>query len=122
MHAVRRKAYSVLIVFLASAGMRLAEGSMDTTALRCAIACGHAMGAEKGATCCPMGETGGASFRSCSRGHDFLTAPVAPVAMLLPLMARPESPHEFDFVHPAAVPFRRSAFLRSPDKVPLRAC
>ena len=58
------------------AGLRLAVAAQDTEAMRCAIACGHAAPAAKGAACCPMSGSG-PSFRACAGGDGLALIPLA---------------------------------------------
>jgi hypothetical protein len=111
-----------LLLFLAPVGLRLATAADDAAAMRCAMACGHAMGASKGGACCPMSGApdAGPAFKSCSRGADVATAPLAFGPMLLAVIGRLPVPDGTRPLVLAASAARRSAFLRAPDKVPLR--
>ena len=61
------------------AGLRLAVAAQDTEAMRCAIACGHAASATKGAVCCPMSSAPGSgpSFKTCAGGDGLALVPLA---------------------------------------------
>lgn len=111
-----------LLLFLAPVGLRLAAAADDSAALRCAIACGHAMGAMRGAACCPMSDApdAGPAFKSCSRGADVATAPLAFGPVLLAAIGRLPAPDGSRPLARGANAAPRSAFLRAPDKVPLR--
>lgn len=102
-------------------GLRLAAATDGTAAMRCAIACGHAIGAVKGAVCCPMSEApdAGPVFKSCSRGADLAPSPLAPGPMLLAAAGRLAAPDRSTALDAPRHPAPRSAFLRAPDKVPL---
>jgi len=102
-------------------GVRLATATIDSAALRCAIACGHALGATKGAACCPMSDApdAGPVFKTCSRGADAAISPPAPGPMLLAVSGRLPAPHGSRAFDPAQGTAERSAFLHVPDKVPL---
>lgn len=111
-----------LVLFLAPVGLRMATAARDAEALRCAIACGHAVGAVAGAACCPMSSAPGSgpTFKACSPGAEAAFAPMAPAPMLLVALGRlapPEGSRAFDL---AARPAALSADLSLPDKVPLR--
>ena len=119
---MRRQSAALLLALLAVvAGLRLSVVVTDTEAMRCAIACGHALGMTKGTACCPMAETpdSGPVLRTCLRGGDSAVAPPAPKPILLSFSERlpePDGSCPHDFVVSATV---RSAFLRVPEKVPL---
>ena len=66
----------VLVAVSMLAGLRLAVAAQDTEAMRCAIACGHAAPAGKGAACCPMSGSG-PSFKACA-GGGLALIPLAP--------------------------------------------
>jgi hypothetical protein len=112
-----------VLLFLAPVGLRLATASADSAAMRCAIACGHAMGAMKGAACCPMSDApdAGPVFKTCSRGADAAVAPLAPAPMLAAVGERLRAPGGSRPFELAASPAARPAFLRPADKVPLLA-
>lgn len=61
------------------AGLRIAVAAQDTEAMRCAIACGHAAAATKGAACCPMSSAPGSgpSFKTCAGGDGLAVIPLA---------------------------------------------
>ena len=111
-----------LLLFLAPVGLRLAAAADDAAAMRCAMACGHAMGATKGAACCPMSDApdAGPAFKSCSRGADVATAPLASGPVLLAVIGRLPAPDGSRLLARGANAAARSVFLRVPDKVPLR--
>ena len=120
-----RRLYGIcgLIFFLAPVGLRLAAAADDSAAMRCAIACGHAMGEMKGAACCPMSDApdAGPVFKTCSRGTEAAIAPLASGPMLLAVirgLPTPDAVHPLDALETLAP---RAAFLRAPDKVPLLA-
>jgi len=64
------------------AGLRLAVAVQDSEAMRCAIACGHAASADKGAACCPM-SAAGPSFKACAPGDAALAPLTAPQPAVL---------------------------------------
>lgn len=110
-----------LLLFLAPVGLRLATASADSAALRCAIACGHAMGTMKGAACCPMSDApdAGPVFKACSHGADAAVAPPAPAPMLVAVGECLRVPRGSRPLELTASPAARPAFLRPADKVPL---
>ena len=63
----RQIAAFVLAAVSLLAGLRLTVAARDSEAMRCAIACGHAAAAQKGAACCPM-SAAGPSFKACASG------------------------------------------------------
>jgi hypothetical protein len=112
-----------LILFLAPVALALATAADESAALRCAIACGHAMGAMNGAACCPMSDApdAGPVLKTCSRGADAAIAPLAAGPMALAVSGRlpaPDASRSLDSFETAAP---RPAFLRAPEKVPLLA-
>lgn len=111
-----------LLLFLAPVALRLATTAGDTDAMRCAIACGHAMGPTKGAACCPVSDApnAGPTFKTCSRGADAAVPPLAPAPILLFAVVRLAPPGDSRSFDSAGRAVARSAFLRIPDKVPLR--
>ena len=75
----RPTAILVLAAVAVLMGLRLAAAAQDTEAMRCAIACGHAASATKGAACCPMSAPGsGPSFKTCAAGDGLALIPLAP--------------------------------------------
>jgi hypothetical protein len=110
-----------LVLFLAPVGFRLATAAEDAEATRCAIACGHAMGAMKGAACCPMPDAPGSVpvLKTCSRGADAAVAPLASGPILLAFVGRLAAPTGFRPLAIAGSAHLRSAFPRAPEKVPL---
>ena len=117
----RQSAVVLLSVLAVMAGLRLSTVVADTEAMRCAIACGHATGMMNGATCCPISKTAGAGpvIKTCSRGGDSAVAPLAPGRILLPFSERLPEP---DVSRPNDSTVSNalcSAFLRTPEKVPL---
>ena len=83
----RRIAGLVLAALSLLAGLRLTVAARDSDAMRCAIACGHAASAEKGAACCPM-SAAGPSFKACASGN----AALAPLAAPQPAVLAPAAP------------------------------
>jgi len=76
----------------------------------------------RGAACCPMSDApdAGPAFKSCSRGADVATAPLAFGPVLLAVIGRLPAPDRSHPLARGADAAPRSAFLRAPDKVPLR--
>jgi hypothetical protein len=70
-------------LLLSPTGLRFAIAGNDSAAMRCAIACGHAMDATKGAVCCPMGgpSENGTAWKVCP-GSD-------PQGIAAPMRAQP---------------------------------
>jgi hypothetical protein len=120
---MRRSLATLLLTALAVlAGLRLAAAVQDTEAMRCAIACGHAASAMKGASCCPMADAPGAglSFKTCSRGDGL--APISLASGQLAVLcaaARLTAPPAQRFFDPACDAKPRSSTPRAPDHVPL---
>jgi hypothetical protein len=117
----RQSAVLLLAVLAVVAGLRLSAVAVDTEAMRCAIACGHAGEMMTGAVCCPISTTPGAGpvLETCSRGGDSAVAPLAPGPILLGFSERLPEP---DISRPndsIVIGTVRSAFLRAPEKVPL---
>ena len=122
-HAMRRQAAFALLFLLAPVAMRLAVASLDLSAQRCPIDCPHAKVAANGAACCPMGAAaaGGLEFRCCSHGADIVPAPFGQAPVVLPPTTRLWPPRRSRAAETSRASNLRSAFLRCPDKVPLRA-
>ena len=114
----RPTATLVLAAVAVLMGLRLAAAVQDTEAMRCAIACGHAASATKGAACCPMSGAG-PSFKACAPGDLALLPVTAPqpavIGSAAPLKA-PASRRSFD---PAPDSGLRFAPPRPLDHVPL---
>jgi hypothetical protein len=119
----RKAAVAALAVLLAPVALRLAAAADDAAARRCAIACGHAIGAMAGAACCPMADAPGEGpvLKNCSRGADSVAAPLAPGPMLLWRGVRLAVPDGVQTHFSAGNAAVHSAFLRVPEKVPLLA-
>ena len=120
---MRRRALLALALALAPAAMRLVLASMDLPAVLCLMECHHGA-TVTGAACCPMAgvSLAGLEFRCCSHAADFVGAPLGHTPMLVPLATRLSLPHRSAAVAVPASPDLGAAFLRLPDKVPLRAC
>lgn len=120
---MRRSLATLLLAVLAAlAGLRLSVAVQDAEAMRCAIACGHAASAMKGASCCPMSDTPGASpsFKTCSRGDGLASISLASGQLaVLCAAARLTAPQAQRFVDPACDAKPRSSTPRGPDHVPL---
>jgi hypothetical protein len=104
------------------AGLRLAAAVQDTEAMRCAIACGHAASAMKGASCCPMAAAPGAgpSLKTCSRSDGLALIPLAlGQPALLAMASRLTLPTAHRFLDPAPDARPRSSTPLPPDHVPL---
>lgn len=117
----RPLAFLLLTAIAALAGLRLAAAVQDTEAMRCAIACGHAASAVKGAACCPMAgaKGGGLAFKACGRGGLALM-PLAPVQPAVLASAAPlEEPRSSLYLDPASDSGARSRTPRPLDHVPL---
>ncbi|HWZ86464.1 MAG TPA: hypothetical protein VN032_09705 [Thermoanaerobaculia bacterium] len=112
-----------LILFLAPMALALATAADESAAMRCAIACGHAMGATKGAACCPMSDApdAGPVLKTCSRGADAAIAPLSFGPVLLAVSGRLPAPDGSRPLDTMETPAPRSAFLRAAEKVPLLA-
>jgi hypothetical protein len=120
---MRRPLATLLLTAIAVlTGMRLAVAVQDTEAMRCAIACGHAASATKGASCCPMADAPGAgpSFKTCSRGEGVALVPLASgqpaLLAMAPYLTAPTG-HRFPGLAVVAGP--RSSMPRPPEHVPL---
>ncbi len=119
---MRRRAVLALVCVLAPAAVRLGAASMDVPAVHCPMEC-HRGAAVNGAACCPMaGGPAGLEFRCCSHASDFVPTPLGHTPMLPPFTIVLSLPWRSGAVAAGARPDLRSAFLRSPDKVPLRSC
>jgi hypothetical protein len=116
----RQSAVLLLAVLAVVAGLRLSAIAVDAEAMRCAIACGHAAGAMKGAACCPISKTSGAGpvLEKCSRGADAVVR-LASGPVLLVLVDRLPVPRVSRPTDLEVSATARSAFLRAPEKVPL---
>src|SRR5215831_1257933 len=80
------------LLLLAPAAFRLAASAVDSDweAVRCAIACGHAVKAgATGAACCPMGTAEGVTMTTCPPGD---SPAAAPGAAGLPAILTPTTP------------------------------
>ena len=112
----RAAAWILATVLAAPAVLVLALPGIDFDALRCAIACGHAVRA--GAVCCPT-DGGSAAWKKCPPDGSVLLptfgVPAAPLARTARL-ARPDRSVPFEPL-PAARP--RPRFDSPPDPVPL---
>jgi len=111
----------LLAALAALAGLRLAVAVQDTEAMRCAIACGHAASATKGAACCPMSAApeAGPSFKACAPGGLALLPLAAPQPAVLAAagpLALPTPDRLFDCVPDSRLRF---APPRPLDHVPL---
>jgi hypothetical protein len=119
---VRRFAsYLLLSAAMAPAAPAFAAGDGGRAdAVRCAIACGHAVGSTKGAACCPTGRSSdGPTWRACpvNAGPD-VPAPVkAQPAILASGFRLGPRPSSRPLEVPAATPLLRPG--TSPDHVPL---
>lgn len=113
----RFAALVVLAAALAPAALAVAFGLSDLEAIRCAMACGHALHTA-GSACCPV-EGGAAAFKTCPT--DESTRPQAaglPTGVLMSpfRLDPPEGSRRLDAVLALATP---SAVTRIPDHVPL---
>jgi len=116
----RQSAVLLLAVLAVAAGLRLSAVALDTEAMRCAIACGHALGGA-GAVCCPMGRRAdeGPTLMTCSHpdGAPLPTAAAQPLLLSTECrLASPVTGGSLD-LGPAAA--SRLAPPRPHDHVPL---
>jgi hypothetical protein len=108
------------VAVLAPAGLRLASAAAgsDWVAVRCAMACGHAVKA--GAVCCPMSEAGGVSMTTCPTGDAPSAAPLSAghLAILtsVPPLAAPEQATARGTLTSV---FPRDGLAAPPDHVPI---
>ncbi len=118
----RPMAILVLAAVALLTGLRLAMEVQDTEAMRCAIACGHAASAMKGASCCPMADAPGSglSFKTCSQGDGLALVPLATgQPALLAMASHLTAPTKHRLLDPAPTAEPLSSTPRPPDHVPL---
>jgi hypothetical protein len=120
---MRRRCAVLLLAILGSvACVRLSAAAIDTEAMRCAIACGHAGAVKDGAACCPMGHgaDGGPAFKTCPGGEGSVLVPFFPGQTIPTASAgRIDVSSGSRPVEPLRPAGPRSAFARAPEKVPL---
>jgi hypothetical protein len=108
------------LLLIAPAGLRvgLAGTASDADALRCAIACGHALKA--GAVCCPMdGGGGGLAMTSCPSNDSAGAVPVASgQPAILTAMRSLSAPECGDSPFPLAPAAAERIGAERPDPIP----
>jgi hypothetical protein len=107
-------------LLIAPAALRLTASAVgaDWEAVRCAIACGHAVKA--GVVCCPMGSAEGATMTTCPPGESPAAAPMPAGTLAILTLTTPLAAPDGDsrsFTHSESVPLGPAA--RPPDHVPL---
>lgn len=112
----RAAAWVLAAAVAAPAVLALAVPGVDVDALRCAIACGHAV--RPGAVCCPT-DGSGSAFKTC-RTDDSLLPGFAPVAPgVLTAAFRLEAPSGCAVFVSGPAPALRGAHDAPPDPIPL---